>query len=94
MQPACNEPIKWPHGVVTCRCFDGSAEYGESWCQFGCAAQQLDPAGKFAGASSVWTWRAGDAATATPVARFESCCTGPDGAFDQARCRCLPNPSC
>lgn len=23
--------------------FDGAAEYGRSWCQFGCAVQQLDP---------------------------------------------------
>jgi hypothetical protein len=31
-------------------------EYGESWCHFGCAARELDPAGKFASSSDVFTW--------------------------------------
>jgi len=41
-------------------CFDGAAEYGRRWCDFGCAVAELDPSGKFepeAGAD-VWWWGA------------------------------------
>ena len=30
-------------------CFDGQAQFGDNWCNFGCAVQTLDPTGKFAG---------------------------------------------
>eukprot|EP00887_Chlorella_sp_A99_P005590 scaffold1.g5590.t1 len=28
------------------KCFDGSKEYPDTWCDFGCAVQELDPTGK------------------------------------------------
>ncbi|KAK9825646.1 hypothetical protein WJX81_004482, partial [Elliptochloris bilobata] len=58
----------WPQWGA---CFDGSREYPDSWCHFGCAVQELDPKGKFRSLAEVWAWRAtrngSDAA-------FASCC--------------------
>jgi hypothetical protein len=75
----------WPEEYG--RCFDGAQEYS-SWCHFGCAVQQFDPTGKFAGLSNVWRWRAEQEGQA--VDNFASCCT-PDG-FDEGRCRCVSVP--
>lgn len=36
--------------------FNGTAEYGEAWCRFGCAVRELDPTGKFRGDSVIWDW--------------------------------------
>jgi hypothetical protein len=30
--------------------------HGDSWCDFGCAAKHLDPSGKFASTSDIFTW--------------------------------------
>jgi len=70
-------------------CFDGAEDYPETWCDFGCAVQELDPSGKFRSESDVWRWsasRAGD------PAEFASCCT-PDG-FNKAQCTCEKTPVC
>jgi hypothetical protein len=37
-------------------CFDGAAEYAQSWCDFGCATAELDPDGKFEPESGADTW--------------------------------------
>ncbi|KAL4443587.1 hypothetical protein ABPG75_011324 [Micractinium tetrahymenae] len=69
----------WQLGLA----LSGAADYGAAWCSFGCAAQQLDPEGKFAGASDLWQWNATrDGAPAD----FASCCI--DAGFDTA-CQCV-----
>ncbi|KAL4438020.1 hypothetical protein ABPG77_004241 [Micractinium sp. CCAP 211/92] len=73
----------WPQ---LASCFDGAKEYPNSWCHFGCAAQELDPRGKFAGAgrgkTDVWVWNATRAGQAVPLA---SCCT-PEGFSSECQC--------
>lgn len=59
-------------------------------CDFGCAVEELDPQGKFAGISDVWHWQATSGGKAVP---FASCCT-PTG-FNHAQCQCAPrNDGC
>lgn len=77
----------WPQHA---KCFDGAKEYPK-WCDFGCAVQQLDPYGKFAGMSDVWQWRAVDKVTGSGV-DFGGCCT--TTGFDYARCSCASRGSC
>jgi hypothetical protein len=70
-------------------CFDGAEDYPESWCDFGCAVQELDPTGKFRSESDVWRWnatRGGDVVT------FSSCCS-PEG-FLKSECTCEKSPIC
>ncbi|KAG2493001.1 hypothetical protein HYH03_008665 [Edaphochlamys debaryana] len=50
-------------------CWHGDKEYPDTWCDFGCAVQQLDPTGKFSHAEDRWTWRG------VPLER----CCGPQG---------------
>ncbi|PSC67957.1 peptidase C69 [Micractinium conductrix] len=53
-------------------CFDGAKEYPNSWCSFGCAVEELDPAGKFAGAGAgkfeIWRWNATRGGAEVPLA--------------------------
>ena len=70
-------------------CFDGAKEYKENWCHFGCAVQQLDPAGKFASISNVWNWNATMNGQQVP---FDACCTSQG--FKTEECACTPTPSC
>ena len=60
-------------------CFEGPVEYGTSWCDFGCAAQHLDPTEKFA--SGILSWHGMD---------FEKCCEPNGGKFLATRegCTC------
>jgi hypothetical protein len=67
--------------------FDGAKTYPDTWCDFGCAVQQLDPSNKFVGASNVWRWNATRNGTATD---FGSCCS-PEG-FNKAQCTCALSP--
>jgi hypothetical protein len=69
----------WPQHQ---KCFDGAAAYPESWCDFGCAATQLDPAGKFKGESEVWRWNATRGGAQVP---FATCCS-PQGFSKECRC--------
>ncbi|KAK9823265.1 hypothetical protein WJX72_001448 [[Myrmecia] bisecta] len=75
----------WPRFAP---CFDGAAEYPDSWCHFGCAVQELDPTGKFASESSVWRWRATKNGTDVPL---QQCCS-PSG-FRQ-ECVCAARIEC
>ncbi len=51
----------------------------------------MDPAGKFAGMSSIWSWQA--EAAGQPV-EFSQCCSA-DSGFDYGRCTCKsPRPGC
>ncbi|RMZ54692.1 hypothetical protein APUTEX25_003070 [Auxenochlorella protothecoides] len=75
----------WPEHA---QCFDGSVEYPNTWCDYGCAVAELDPGSKFQPLSSLWQWHA--QVNGTEV-RFDSCCTSQG--FD-ARCTCAPRTSC
>jgi hypothetical protein len=74
----------WPQHA---QCFDGAEEYPASWCHFGCAVQQFDPKGKFAGVGGdqVWQWRAEAIASGQEV-DFRRCCSATG--FDYGRCKC------
>ena len=76
----------WPKHLP---CFDGAAVYPDTWCDFGCAVQELDPDDKFRTESNVWRWNATRGGAPT---EFASCCT-PQG-FDKAQCQCAPAPAC
>jgi hypothetical protein len=71
------------------KCFDGSKAYPKTWCDFGCAVNQLDPTGKFSSESTVWRFKATRGGQA---ADFASCCT-PQG-FNKAQCQCASSPAC
>jgi FAD/FMN-containing dehydrogenase len=65
------------------KCYDGAAQYGKEWCDFGCAANQLDPTGKFNGGWDGWNFRAMKDGKEVP---FGSCCTA--NGFNSAQCQC------
>jgi len=71
------------------KCFDGSQEYPNSWCDFGCAVHQLDPGGKFRSESDVWQWKAHKDGESV---EFGSCCTA--SGFDRSQCTCQPIKPC
>lgn len=75
----------WPEHA---QCFDGAKEYPETWCDFGCAVNELDPTGKFDPISSVWQWNAERDGKEVDLA---SCCTA-DGFSSQ--CTCGPRTNC
>jgi hypothetical protein len=70
------------------KCFDGAAQYPATWCDFGCAAEALDPTRKFDSGSDVWRWRATRGGAEVP---FASCCT-PAGF--SAACKCASSTVC
>eukprot|EP00884_Botryococcus_braunii_P005954 jgi/Botrbrau1/1535/Bobra.0107s0023.1 len=79
----------WPYLFP---CFDGFKHYGEDWCKFGCAVQELDPEGKFSGISNVWHFEAtlkgsGESANSS----FASCCSA--SGFNQDKCQCAQRPA-
>lgn len=76
----------WPAHLP---CFDGAKMYPDTWCDFGCSVEQLDPAGKFAGMSNVWHWNA--TRGGAPV-EFASCCTSQG--FNHAQCQCASSSAC
>ncbi|KAK9805132.1 hypothetical protein WJX72_001164 [[Myrmecia] bisecta] len=71
------------------KCFDGATAYPTTWCHFGCAVQELDPTGKFAGESDMWHWRAARDGKEVPLTH---CCSS-EG-FDYGQCSCLPRTDC
>eukprot|EP00884_Botryococcus_braunii_P016761 jgi/Botrbrau1/3769/Bobra.0183s0004.1 len=71
-------------------CYDGSAKFGDSWCHFGCAVQELDPTGKFSSESNIWQFYA-QHKDGRP-AEFASCCSA--AGFDTHRCSCAARPPC
>ena len=72
-------------------CFDGAISFPETWCDFGCAVNQLDPTNKFSSESNVWRWNA-TTIFGEQVADFGSCCT-PEG-FNKTQCTCAASPVC
>lgn len=77
----------WPNSKAG-KCFDGAVTYKDTWCDFGCAAHQLDPSEKFKGETNLWRWNASRDGKSV---EFGSCCT-PEG-FSSA-CKCEPSPVC
>ena len=74
--PAACLPPGWPDPG----CWHGDKEFPDTWCDFGCAVQQLDPGSKFVGsAPDRWTWAGVDMAR----------CCGPTGFMrEQPGCTC------
>ena len=71
-------------------CWDGAAEYPDTWCDFGCAALALDPDGKFSDGADVFNWEGSN---------LETCCTaehkyekGPDCVCQSGGRRDCPAP--
>lgn len=60
-------------------CWDGSREYPESWCDFGCAVHELDPNGKFSSSSTIWNWEG---------ANLHRCCTANGFKHGDNACTC------
>lgn len=81
----------WPRHA---QCFDGAKEYPNTWCDFGCAVQQLDPKGKFASEAGrdIWQWHADHLVTGTPVSDFAGCCNR--SGFDYGQCKCTSRSDC
>ncbi|KAL4431088.1 hypothetical protein ABPG75_006344 [Micractinium tetrahymenae] len=75
----------WPQHA---KCFQGAQEYPNTWCSFGCAVQELDPAGKFASEWDGWRWQATRGGQPVP---FSSCCTA--SGFS-TQCKCAPRSDC
>ena len=90
----CNSRLHWGKfgWEIFEKCYDGSASknYPNTWCDFGCAVQELDPTGKFASESNVWKWNA--TRGGQPVSQFSTCCT-PTG-FNKAACQCASVNTC
>ena len=88
----CNARLHWGKAgwPKHAQCFDGAKEYPDSWCDFGCAVETLDPKGKFKGMSNVWEWKAVDS-KGKPI-KFSKCCTS-DG-FDKSKCSCASRDKC
>jgi len=86
----CGARLHWGKAgwVQADPCFDGAKTYGNNWCNFGCAAHDLDPEGKFRGSSQVWKWHAQKDGAEV---EFGTCCT-PEG-FSQ-QCTCALAPAC
>ncbi|GMH42611.1 hypothetical protein BSKO_10530 [Bryopsis sp. KO-2023] len=66
----------WPESG----CWHGADEYPDTWCDFGCAVQKLDPEGKFVdSAASRWNWDGAD---------LEYCCkeNGYDRSIEGCEC--------
>eukprot|EP00873_Tetraselmis_striata_P041562 jgi/Tetstr1/461826/TSEL_006905.t1 len=64
-------------------CFNGAAEYPDTWCDFGCAIQRLDPDGKFEDNTQWWNFRGVD---------LERCCTASGFQSSWFGCTCNPEP--
>ena len=77
----------WPeHG----ECWDGAQEYPETWCDFGCAAFELDPTAKFSSEWDAWVFRAQAESGATvdllTPAGWDACCSS--AGFQHGQCTC------
>jgi hypothetical protein len=77
------------------QCFNGAKEYPENWCDFGCAAQQLDPEKKFESIADFWHFRAtkgGREHDLLTQSGYGACCT--EDGFKHAECQCKERPRC
>ncbi|QDZ18639.1 putative D-arabinono-1,4-lactone oxidase [Chloropicon primus] len=77
------------------QCFDGATEYPDSWCDFGCAAHELDPTRKFESTVDFWQFTARrdgkDHDILTPRGHH-ACCTR--HGFKHDKCQCVPRKPC
>ncbi len=76
--PICQGRMHWGKTGWPESGFVGAHEYPGSWCSFGCAVRELDPAGKLRSVSKIWDWSAND---------MGRCCM-PGGVFNHAACSC------
>lgn len=92
MLKQCQGRFHWGKAgwAVHQKCFDGAASYPKTWCDFGCAVAQLDPAGKFRGESDVWRWNATRAGVEVPLA---TCCTA-QGFNKECQCASAAPAAC
>ena len=82
----------WPEHA---KCFDGAVEYPDSWCDFGCAAFELDPTRKFEATVDYWEFTALTRGTRVDLLTprgHRMCCTK-DG-FKHDQCKCRPRTPC
>eukprot|EP00878_Enallax_costatus_P023315 GHUV01024788.1.p3 GENE.GHUV01024788.1~~GHUV01024788.1.p3 ORF type:complete len:137 (+),score=4.02 GHUV01024788.1:1192-1602(+) len=81
----------WP---MHAKCFDGAQEYPSTWCDFGCAVNQLDPKGKFRSEAGrdIWQWNAVESGSGRAVSDFGTCCNS--AGFDYGKCRCVSRSDC
>ena len=77
--PNCSGRLHWGKaGWPDDECWSGEDEYPQTWCDFGCAKQSLDPNNRFRDSTKgVWTWEGVD---------LVGCCSA-DG-FDHQKCEC------
>lgn len=93
----CNARLHWgkagwiEHG----QCFDGATEYADSWCDFGCAAYELDPTRKFEAEVDFWKFRASKGGVNYDLSNWSgwSACCSKDG-FRSSECQCKPRTDC
>jgi len=78
----------WPTLLPNWNPMDTVTGYPQTWCDFGCAVNALDPGGKFRTTSPVWQWNVelsgGGAAT------LADCCGV--GGFNATACTCKAPP--
>jgi len=97
--PKCKARLHWgkagwpEHGS----CFDGAKEFPDSWCDFGCAAHEIDPTKKFESTVDFWHFKASQDSTGRTYDLLtdeghRACCS-PDG-FKHSQCQCLERPPC
>lgn len=71
------------------QCFNGAKEYPSTWCDFGCAAQELDPTRKFEAVADFWQFTASKGGRnydlLTPSG-FNACCD--EDGFKHSQCQC------
>ena len=86
----------WPeHG----ECWDGAQEYPETWCDFGCAAYELDPTAKFSSEWDGWIFRAdvgGGGGTVDLLTQggWNACCTAEGFRHGQCQCKSRGREGC
>lgn len=96
-EPACAGRLHWGKAgwPEHAKCFDGNAEYPDTWCDFGCAAEQVDPTEKFSSIADFWVFNAQKGEVSHDLlteAGWNACCTK-DG-FKHGECQCVSRPDC
>eukprot|EP01026_Neomeris_dumetosa_P033564 TRINITY_DN2682_c0_g1_i3.p1 TRINITY_DN2682_c0_g1~~TRINITY_DN2682_c0_g1_i3.p1 ORF type:complete len:764 (+),score=89.46 TRINITY_DN2682_c0_g1_i3:67-2292(+) len=90
----CDGRLHWTSEAwnVLEQCFDGYDRYGDYWCNFGCALQEIDAEGAWRTQSPIWKFYAeddsGELLTGPSLTR---CCIGGYG-FASYKCQCISHP--
>lgn len=75
----------WPTLLPDWDPANATTGYPDTWCDFGCAVEALDPGGKFRTVSPVWRWGV-EPVTAGGPATLAECCGV--GGFNATACNC------